>query len=142
MGRFITPLRVEQVSEATLTKNAVWRLTEPLIYESDKIGLVIVDRDTVTDFATVPRLPISYFLAGGRSNSPAVLHDHLYGQKNTGRCKQISRLQADNLIFEAILDSLPDDGYSVKSILRRQLVYVLAGLTWLGVRSFGWMYWK
>lgn len=142
MGKFLTPLKVEQISESTGTKNALWRLTEPLIYESDKLGLVIVDRGTVTDFASVPRLPISYWLAGGRNNAPAVLHDNLYGKRDTGRCRKVTRLEADNLIFEAILDSYEPDGYSIKSIMKRRLVYALAGATWFGVRLFGWMYWK
>lgn len=143
MGKFITPLKVEQVSEATATKNALWKLTEPLIYQSSKLGLVIVDRDKITDFASVPRLPISYLLAGGRSNAPGVLHDGLYDPEHeTGRGLKVTRLQADNLIFEATLDSFPVEGYSVKSILKRQLVYLLAGVTWLGVRFFGWLYWE
>lgn len=78
MGKFLTDLKVNQISESDGRKNAVWKLTDPLIYESEKIGLIIVDRGTVTDFATVPRLPIAYLLAGGRSNAPGVLHNGLY----------------------------------------------------------------
>lgn len=142
MGKFLTKLEVEQVSESTGSENSKWKLTEPLIYESNNIGLIVVDRGTVTDFASIPRLPIPYFIAGGRSNAPATLHDHLYGSHNTGRCRAVSRLQSDNLIFEAILDSLPDEGYSIESIMKRQLVYALAAATWVGVRMFGWLYWK
>lgn len=127
MGKFITTLKVEQISEATTHKNAKWRLIEPLIYESKNIGLVIVDKGTVTDFASVPRLPISFLFAGGRSNAPAALHDHLYAER------RVSRLKADNLIFEAIIDSSPND---------KMLAYSLAIVTWLGVRLFGWIYWK
>lgn len=142
MGKFITTLKVEQVSEATGSKNALWRITEPLIYESDKLGMIIVDRGTLTDFASVPRLPITYLLAGGKSNAPGVLHDNLYGTHNTGRDREVSRLQSDNIIFEAILDAYSPEGYSIKSILMRRFVYLLAGATWLGVRLFGWRFWK
>lgn len=143
MGKFHTPLRVEQVSEATSNAPSIWKFLEPLIYESSKLGLVIVDRNELTNFASVPRLPFSYWLFGGRNNAPSALHDNLYGpDHDTGRGVKVTRLQADNLIFEAILDSLPDEGYSIKSIMRRQAAYLLAGATWLGVRLFGWMYWK
>lgn len=143
MGKFLTPLRVEQVSEATATEPAVWRLTEPLIYESCKLGLIIVDKGTLTNFASVPRLPLSYWLFGGRSNAPAALHDPLYGpEHDTGRGIKVNRLQADNLLFESTVDSMPVDGYSLESIIKRQLVYAMAGCIWIGVRLFGWRHWK
>lgn len=143
MGKFHTPLRVEQVSEATATQPAIWKHLEPLIYESGKLGIVIVDRDKLTDFASVPRLPFSYSLFGGRSNAPAALHDRLYDpEHDTGRGVKVTRLQADNLIFEATVDSIPIEGYSFKSILKRVVIYVLAGMIWAGVRLFGWSYWK
>lgn len=127
MGKFITPLRVEQVSEATEHGNSIWKLLDPLIYQSDRLGLVIVDSGTQSDFASVPRLPISFLFAGGRSNAPAVLHDDLYNKKT------VTRLQADNLIFESIVDSLPNN---------KMLAYAVAGVTWLSVRLFGWAYWR
>lgn len=143
MGKFITELEVKQVSEATATENAIWELTEPLIYESNKLGMVIVDRGVKTNFASVPRLPYFFLFAGGRNNAPAVLHDRLYGDEhNTGRGLRVNRLQADNLIFEATLDTLPSEGYSVKSIVMRILSYPLAAISWLSVRACGWYYWK
>lgn len=143
MGKFHTPLRVEQISEATSIAPAVWKFSDPLIYESSKLGIVIVDRNELTNFASVPRLPFAYWLMGGRSNAPAGLHDKLYGpEHDTGRGKIVTRMQADNLIFEATVDSLEIKGYSLKSIIMNLAVYVVAGLTWVGVRSFGWLYWE
>lgn len=135
MGKFITELEVKQVREG------LWELTEPLIYESSKLGLIVVDAGTRTDFASVPRLPVAYLLAGGRANASATLHDSLYAQHNTGRCRGVSRLEADNLIFEATLDSLPDEGYSIKSLVMRRFVYLLAAAQWISVRVFGAWYW-
>jgi len=142
MGKFITQLRVEQVSEATSMKPAIWRLTEPLIYESSKLGLIIVDRGIETDFASIPRIPIAYLIAGGRNNAAATLHDNLYGTHNTGRDFPVTRLQSDNLIFEATLDSFPSEGYSLKSIIMRPAAYFLGGVQWAFVRCFGWAFWK
>lgn len=127
MGKFITTLKAEQISEATAHHNATWKLLEPLIYQSNRLGLVIVDSGTESDFSSVPRLPISFLFAGGRSNAPAVLHDDLYNKKT------VTRLQADNLIFEAIVDSLPNN---------KMLAYAVASVTWLSVRLFGWAYWR
>lgn len=142
MGKFITELQVKQVSEATYKDNAIWELTEPLIYESDKIGLVIVKRGVRTNFSSVPRVPLLFLFAGGRYNTPAALHDKLYDRNHqTGACLTVTRLQADNLIFESILDSLPTEGYSLRSILMRILSYPLASISWLFVRCFGWRYW-
>ena len=119
----------------------LWELTEPLIYRSSKLGLIAVDQGLQTDFASVPRIPIAYLIAGGRTNASSTLHDSLYANHDTGRGKPITRLQADNLIFEATLDSFPSEGYSLKSILMRPAAYFLGGIQWLFVRAFGWRYW-
>lgn len=135
MGKWITELKTVQINEN------LHELTEPLIYISSKIGMVIVDAGTRTDFASVPRIPIAYLIAGGRTNAAATLHDSLYGKHNTGRCKEVTRLQSDNLIFEATLDSLPSEGYSLKSILMRPAAYFLGGVQWVFVRLFGGSHW-
>lgn len=143
MGKFVTELKVKQVSEATYKDNAIWELTDPLIYQSEKIGMVIVDSGVKTNFTTVPRVPVLYLFAGGRNNSPGALHDKLYSKgHDTGRSLIVTRLQADNLLFEATVDSFPYDGYSLKSIVMRILSYPLAAISWLFVRCFGWAYWQ
>lgn len=112
-----------------------WELTEPLIYRSNKIGLIAVDQGLQTDFASVPRIPLAYLIAGGRTNASAALHDYLY------ETHQFTRLQADNLIFEATLDSLPVEGYSLRSILIRPAAYFLGSVQWVFVRAFGVSHW-
>jgi hypothetical protein len=42
--------------------------------------LVAVPAGFVTNFASVPRVPIAYLLAGGIGNRSATLHDYLYTQ--------------------------------------------------------------
>lgn len=142
MGKFVTELKVKQVSEATSSEGAIWELTDPLIYISNKLGMIIVDEGIKTNFSSVPRVPILYLASGGRNNAPAALHDVLYSKAHdTGRSLIVTRLQADNLFFEAILDSLPTEGYSLRSIVMRILSYPLAAASWLFVRVCGWYYW-
>ena len=73
-----------------------WMLTEDLLYDSDILGLVTVPKWFITDFASVPRLPLAYLLAGGTANAAAVVHDWLY---NTQPC---TKLQADRVFREAM----------------------------------------
>ena len=83
MAAFVTALEVEQVpgrSGDTDPKENVWRLLAPLRYQSDVAAQEIwVPRGFVTDFASVPRLPVAYLLAGNTAHGPAVVHDWCYG---------------------------------------------------------------
>lgn len=75
-----------------------WRLDEDLIYVSDIIGLVRVPRGYCTDFASVPRLPLAYWITGGRATLPAIVHDALYDCWT----HKITRKQADRVFLEAM----------------------------------------
>jgi hypothetical protein len=72
MSKFITSLKVEDITDS------VWRLTAPLLYESDILGMITVPEGFYTDLASVPRIPLIYTLWGGRSHHEAVIHDYLY----------------------------------------------------------------
>lgn len=75
----------------------VWQLNEDFHYKSDVLGeLVCVPKGFVTDFASVPRLPVIWWLFGGIAKRPAVIHDYLYS------CKDVSRSQADAVLKEAM----------------------------------------
>jgi len=45
MGKFQTSLKAEKLDERS------WKLLEPLVYNSDTIGLIVVDAGFVTNFA-------------------------------------------------------------------------------------------
>jgi len=76
MSKFLTSLVMEN---ATGMDDGKWRLTAPLIYDSDVAGkVIVVPTGFVTDLASVPRVPIAYMLAGGTSNEASVVHDYLY----------------------------------------------------------------
>lgn len=116
MSEFLTPLRVEWV-------DGKWRLLAPLVYQSDHAGRTItVPEGFVTDFASVPRIPVAYLLAGGRGPRAAVVHDYAYS------LGEGYRRDADALLFEA----LPLDHVNP----------VIAKLMYDAVREWGALYWK
>jgi hypothetical protein len=49
-----------------------------------------------TDFASVPRIPVAFLLAGDEAHMPAVVHDFLYSSKIC------TREEADNTFLEAM----------------------------------------
>lgn len=53
-----------------------WRLLKPFGYYSAKYNITICTPSFfVTDFASVPRLPVAYWIAGGTGNEESVPHD-------------------------------------------------------------------
>lgn len=118
---FLSELRVTPVSEED------WMLLAPFrVRVTDESRLVLFGADVViyvaprgftTDFASVPRLPMAFLLAGGTATKSAVLHDYLY------RTGMASRARAD-AIFAAAMRTEGVPGW------RR-------GLMWSAVRLFG-----
>lgn len=90
MPQFLTPLRVEQVN------GAMWRLLAPLHYASSLTDPIAVPVGFLTDFASVPRLPFSYWLFGGIGQAAAVVHDWLY------QTHLVNRQVADAIFDEAL----------------------------------------
>lgn len=112
MGQFITHLDVRLPEEGK-----PWVLDNPLVFESDLLGVVVVPSGFETDFASVPRLPIAYSLFGDVVHAPAVIHDYLYSEE------QIERAKADAVFEEAM-------AASGVSWWKRKMM-------WLAVRVFG-----
>ena len=74
----------------------MWELVEALYYRSDLAGrTIIVPPGFRTDLASVPRLPLVYWLTGDTSHAAAVVHDYLYGSR------EVSRKMADDILREA-----------------------------------------
>ncbi len=74
---FLTHLEVEKVAEGASHGRATWRLTAPLAYESETVRIITVPDGFETDFASVPRLPLAYWLTGDTAHASAVVHDYL-----------------------------------------------------------------
>jgi hypothetical protein len=74
MSRFLTELEVELINDDT-----IWRLKQPLMYYSDLLECtLVVPAGFETDFASVPRVPVAYYLFGSRAHRESVIHDYLF----------------------------------------------------------------
>ena len=112
MSRFPEPLHVE-----LQTDRETWRLLAPFSYLAPAHGLITVPAGFETDFASVPRWPLTFALLGSYGHAAAVIHDWLY---TTG---ELSRPDADRVFQEALRSS---------GIARWR-----AWLMWAGVRIGG-----
>jgi hypothetical protein len=122
MSAFLTELQVELVSDSTNEGRGTWRLTAPLVYQSDVAGRVfVVPEGFETDFASVPRIPVAFLLTADSAHEASVVHDYAYSTHI------VDRETADAVLREAsAVTGIP--------WLRRQA-------TWLGVRCFGGSHW-
>lgn len=77
MSYFRTQLVASKVSDADDFGRALWCLRENLEFYSDSRGLVTVPAGFITDFASVPRAPFAYWLAGDTAHASAAVHDYL-----------------------------------------------------------------
>lgn len=117
MATFKTALKVQKLTEKT------WALLCPLIYESDLVAAtIIVPKGFVTDFASVLRVPIAFWLTGDTAHEAATVHDFLYQTHITD-----TRQKADEVFLEAMEASgIP--------VWRQRLMYrtvrLLAMLVW------------
>jgi hypothetical protein len=96
MSYFKSNLKVELVSQDD-DDIPTWKLIEPLRYSSDILNRTVeVPAGYETDFASVPRAPIAYFIAGNTGHRAAVLHDYLITSK------EVERKIADSIFAEAL----------------------------------------
>lgn len=109
---FLTKLRVEKQD------NGRWLLLAPLDYKSALVYYIVhVPVGFDTDFASVPRLPLLFWLLGDRGHAAAVVHDYLY------RTALVSRSLADAIFREA---------------LKSETGWLARWTMWAGVRVGGW----
>ena len=123
-SEFRTKLELEELrdaDDAAITfsaKNTTWRVTAPLVFYSEHLAREItVPAGFITDFASVPRLPVAYLLAGGEADEASVVHDYLY------HSHELARADAD-AVFEEAMAATGQPWW------RRKLM-------WAGVRLFG-----
>jgi hypothetical protein len=91
-----TRLKVEEAGHDK-SGRSVWELLEPLVFESERFGKIVVPPSFRTNYASVPRLPLVFLLAGDRAHKEAVIHDWQY------TARELTREQADDLFLEALL---------------------------------------
>lgn len=91
--QFLTQLRVEVV------KDEVYQLTSDFYVLLNGIYELVVPEGFVTDFASVPRLPVVYLAVGNTGHKAAVMHDWLY------HTRLFSREAADSYFYHALRES-------------------------------------
>lgn len=129
--RFATSLSVALVSESPRR----WRLTAPLLYDTRILPpvlgrthqgarpfCIVVPPGFVTDFASVPRIPVAWLVVGDTAIAPAVVHDWLY------TVQTCTREQADKIFFEAMTAA------RCHSSWKRALMY--SAVRWCGARAW------
>lgn len=105
-----------------------WRLTDRLVYESPRLGTIIVPAGFVTDLDSTPRRTRTAFaLLYGTAPRAAVIHDWLYWGQRVGT-RQVSREEADLELYASVID----EGAAPWRAL----------LFWVGVRLGGWVAWR
>lgn len=87
--KFITQLKLVALSDNS------YQLDEPFYFSIDGEELSVPD-GFVTDFASVPRVPIVYLAVANKGNRAAVVHDWLYSRGN------VSREYADSVYYHAL----------------------------------------
>lgn len=105
MGRFLTPLRAEKVAEANALGRARWRLTDTLRFDSAILGReIVVPAGFETDYASVPRVPVAYWLTGDTAHAAAVVHDWLvrHEVRDTRQWRQAARVFAEAMVAEQV----------------------------------------
>ena len=103
MSHFVTDLDVRRhVMDGSKDQRGSWSLLAPLVYCSDLLlRRVTVPEGFVTDFASVPRIPVAFLLTGDSSHEAAVVHDWLYSTR------EFDRATADAVFREACLIAGP-----------------------------------
>lgn len=96
------------------------------VYTHHEYGRITITRGFLTDFDSVPRLPLAYWLLKNRAKMAPVVHDWLYFN-GAIRGEPIERATADRVF----LDAMREEGVRW---WRRRLI-------WLGVRAGGWRPW-
>ena len=126
MSRFASDLNVS-VSYDPEQETPVFKLLTPFVFLSDfllnhgQLWTIEVPVGFETDFASVPRFPIIWDIAGGVGNKAATIHDYLYTEHT------YDRMLCDRVFREA----LKVEGVGT---IKRNLMYA-------SVRILGQAYW-
>ena len=97
-------MKVERLTTLDVRKvgRRNWELTAPFVVKVTRDDgtsfLIRVNSGFVTDFASVPRIPLVFFLFGGIGEYAACIHDFLY------RTGMLPRDESDAIFRAALID--------------------------------------
>jgi len=146
MGRFLNKLQVAKTDHRANGRS--YQLTDHLIYDSNTVGIIIVPKGFETDFSSVPRLPLAFWLFGAIGDEEGALHDYLYTDHMT--CchgSPIDRATADKVLRGAIYNGLvinidEFENFKIGNLIKNYWAYFTAWCFWAAVRVFGGRRWK
>lgn len=93
ISKFLTELSVSPIGD----DDKLWRTNEELQYQSHIFnGVITVPKGFVTDFSSVPKVPVVYETFGNRAHRESVIHDFLY------QTHLVSKWKADRIFLEAM----------------------------------------
>jgi hypothetical protein len=128
VSQFLTPPVLRVLRGQFRKGRQLFSLEYELQYESDLLGgTLVIPKGYVTDLASVPRLPLTWLLAGGTGAEPSLPHDFLYFTREFDG-KPITRSKADSVFLEALRVS--------------EDIYAPAWLMYLAVRVGGGGAWR
>lgn len=111
-------------------EGVMWELLAPFIVIVNPHGenqrIIRVPSGFMTDFASVPRLPLVYLAYGNKAHLPAVAHDFLYREGGT----ESDREFADLVFLNGMLGTVVPSGDNSLTEQDAQAMYS-------GVRLFG-----
>lgn len=93
---FLSDLDVRLVDPLAHSGRGEWMLLAPLIFKDNSDVIWTVPTGFFTDFASVPRVPVAFWLTGCTAHAPAVLHDWAI------RAEVCPREYADTLFLQAM----------------------------------------
>ena len=97
---FRSKIDISDTGEVNSDGRTIWHIDAPLIYEQPKTGVIVtVPKGRTTDFASVPRWPVVYWLFGEVGNGPAAIHDFLYSEA------KLSRKASDGIYLDAMAET-------------------------------------
>lgn len=103
MARFATNLEVVCIDDLANSGRGIWKILSPLVYQSDLLKETItVEPGFLTDYASVPRVPIAYWLFGDTAHKSAVIHDWLYHHHEVCDEKTANRVFSEAMQAEGI----------------------------------------
>lgn len=134
MNRFLTALDVRKVGYDR-SGRPIWELLADLVYESAKYGRIVVPKGFRTNFASVPRLPVIFLVAGDMAHEMATVHDWLY-TVHTIADRPITRADADAIFLEALRA-----GTTIEAPFDKKVPELLAKLMYRAVSLAGQSSW-
>lgn len=93
---FVNDLVVKLIDPLSNDGRGTWEYVEPHMYRAKDGTLYTVPPGFTTDFCSVPRIAVAYYIAGDRFHAEGGLHDHLC------RSGIVPRETADDLFVEAM----------------------------------------